>query len=212
MPTPLTSAAAGFGFGLSLIVAIGAQNAFVLRQGLRREHVLVVVLICAVADALLIAFGVAGLGTLITSVDWLLLVIELLGGLFILGYGILALRRVFTVETLTTDETTASLSLRAAVLAVLALTFLNPHVYLDTVLLLGSIAATYGDMRWMFAVGAMLGSLVWFSTLGFGARLLAPLFARPLAWRILDGIIALIMFALATSLLVSFGTHVASRL
>lgn len=201
-------ALAGFGFGLSLIVAIGAQNAFVLRQGLRREHVGVVVLICALADALLIGFGVAGLGTLITSVAWLLIVIELLGGLFLLGYGIFALRRVFIPETLHADQSSPSLSLRSAITTVLALTFLNPHVYLDTVLLLGSIASTYGELRWMFAIGAMCASVMWFSALGFGARLLAPLFTRPIAWRILDAFIAIIMFALAASLLVSFGTHI----
>lgn len=210
MSTVLTSVLAGFGFGLSLIVAIGAQNAFVLRQGIRREHVLVIVGLCAISDMLLIAIGVAGLGTLITQISWLLVAIELLGGLFLLGYGIVAVRRVFAAESLTPDLDRAPTSLRATVLTGLALTFLNPHVYLDTVLLLGSIAGTFGDARWTFAIGAMVGSIVWFSALGFGARLLAPLFARPIAWRILDGFIAVVMFSLAASLLLSFAGHLAA--
>lgn len=200
----LTAALAGLGFGLSLIVAIGAQNSFVLRQGLRREHVLVIVAICAISDAVLIAVGVAGLGAIITQLEWLLLVIEVIGGVFLCTYGVLAAKRAFRPEMLTAESGGAPLSLKVAVGTMLALTFLNPHVYLDTVLLLGSVAGTYEGQRWWFAAGAMLGSLLWFSLLGFGARVLAPIFTKPTAWRVLDAIIAVVMFALGISLLVSF--------
>ncbi len=199
---PLLSALAGLGLGLSLIVAIGAQNAFVLRQGLRREHVLVVVLICALSDAALIALGVGGAGVVFTALPWLVDVIRWVGAAFLTVYGILAARRALrrpTPDGLRADAGTGT-TLAAAVGTTLALTWLNPHVYLDTVLLLGSVGSTHGDTRWFFAAGAALGSVLWFSALGFGARLLAPLFARPLAWRILDGVIAVVMIALAVSL------------
>jgi len=192
----------GLGFGLSLIVAIGAQNAFVLRQGLRREHVLAVVAICALSDAVLIAVGVGGLGTLVQLAPWLLVVVRIGGAAFLLGYGILAARRALRPAALVTDETGTASRLWPTVLTVLALTWLNPHVYLDTVVLLGSVAGTHGDDRWWFAVGAVIASILWFSALGFGARLLRPLFARPVSWRVLDGVIALVMTALAVSLVV----------
>lgn len=203
----MTAAVAGLGFGLSLIIAIGAQNAFVLRQGLRKEHVAVIVAICAISDALLIAVGVAGLGTLIQQVAWLLLVIELVGGLFLVTYGVLAARRALKPQALDAETGGASISLQAAAATAIALTYLNPHVYLDTVLLLGSIAGTYEENKWWFAAGAMLGSVLWFSALGFGARLLAPLFTKPVAWRILDIFISLVMFTLGGMLLVSFVQH-----
>ncbi len=203
----LTASIAGMGFGLSLIIAIGAQNAFVLRQGLRKEHIFVIVLICAVSDALLIAVGVAGLGALIQQLEWLLLLIELVGGIFLATYGVLAAKRAWKPEVLTAETGGAAISLRVAVGTTLALTYLNPHVYLDTVLLLGSVAGTYEQNRWWFGIGAMLGSLLWFSVLGFGARLLAPVFTKPRAWRVLDAIIAVVMFALGASLLVSFAQH-----
>mgnify|MGYP000455657289 FL=1 len=206
--TPLFAAAlAGLGFGLSLIVAIGAQNAYVLRQGLRKEHVFVIVAICALSDALLIAVGVAGLGAIIQQLEWLLLLIEVVGGVFLCTYGVKAALRAWKPEVLNTDTGGKAVSLKVAVGTVLALTYLNPHVYLDTVLLLGSVAGTYEANRWWFAAGAMLGSIVWFSTLGFGARLLAPVFKKPTAWRVLDAIIALVMFTLGMSLLVSFVQH-----
>lgn len=206
--TPLlTAALAGLGFGLSLIVAIGAQNAYVLRQGLRKEHVFVIVAICAVSDALLIALGVAGLGAIIQQLEWLLLLIELVGGLFLCTYGVMAAKRAWKPEVLTTDTGGKAVSLKVAAGTALALTYLNPHVYLDTVLLLGSIAGTYEANRWWFAAGAMLGSVIWFSTLGFGARLLDPVFKRPSAWRVLDAIIAVVMFTLGMSLLISFVQH-----
>lgn len=207
MTSTLAAALAGLGFGLSLIVAIGAQNAYVLRQGLRKEHVFVIVAICALSDALLIAVGVAGLGAIIQQLEWLLLLIEVIGGVFLCTYGVMAAKRAWKPEVLNTDTGGASISLKVAVGTVLALTYLNPHVYLDTVLLLGSVAGTYEAKRWWFAAGAMLGSIIWFSTLGFGARLLAPVFKKPTAWRVLDAIIAVVMFTLGMSLLISFVQH-----
>lgn len=206
--TPMfTAALAGFGFGLSLIVAIGAQNAYVLRQGLRKEHIFVIVAICAISDALLIAVGVAGLGAIIQQLDWLLLLIELVGGVFLCTYGIMAAKRAWKPEVLNTDTGGKAVSLKVAIGTALALTYLNPHVYLDTVLLLGSVAGTYEANRWWFAIGAMIGSVLWFSTLGFGARALAPVFQKPTAWRVLDAIIAIVMLTLGISLLVSFVQH-----
>ena len=207
MTSTLAAALAGLGFGLSLIVAIGAQNAYVLRQGLRKEHVFVIVAICALSDALLIAVGVAGLGAIIQQLEWLLLLIEVIGGVFLCTYGVMAAKRAWKPEVLNTDTGGAAISLKVAVGTVLALTYLNPHVYLDTVLLLGSVAGTYEANRWWFAAGAMLGSILWFSTLGFGARLLAPVFQKPTAWRALDAIIAVVMFTLGMSLLISFVQH-----
>ena len=209
--TPLFAAAlAGLGFGLSLIVAIGAQNAYVLRQGLRKEHVFVIVAICALSDALLIAVGVAGLGAIIQQLEWLLLLIEAVGGVFLCTYGVKAALRAWKPEVLNTETGGKPVRLKVAVGTVLALTYLNPHVYLDTVLLLGSVAGTYEANRWWFAAGAMAGSIIWFSTLGFGARLLAPVFKKASAWRVLDAIIAVVMFTLGMSLLVSFVQHLSA--
>lgn len=203
---------AGLGLGLSLIIAIGAQNVFVLRQGIRREHVLAVVVICAVSDAVLIAAGVAGLGYLLESVPWLVDVARWLGAVFLLCYGLLAARRAWraTGDALRVGETDRADTSRLipVVLTVLALTWLNPHVYLDTVLMLGSIAATHGDARWLFAAGAIIASIVWFVALGYGARYLGRWLNTPRAWRILDGLIAVIMIVIAVSLVVPvfFGT------
>ncbi|MFD1341323.1 LysE/ArgO family amino acid transporter [Litorisediminicola beolgyonensis] len=195
----MTSALAGFSLGLSLILAIGAQNAFVLRQGLRRAHVFWVVLTCALSDAVLIAAGVAGFGALAEAVPGLETAMRLFGAAFLLWYAGRALRSAWTGgEALTAGEGAGSL--RVALLTCLALTWLNPHVYLDTVVLLGAISAQYSD-RLAFALGAMTASFVFFFSLGYGARLLAPLFARPLAWRVLDLVIALTMAAIAVSLL-----------
>lgn len=212
MTESYSAAIAGLGFGLSLIIAIGAQNAFVLRQGLRKEHVGIIVAICALADALLIAVGVAGLGALIQQLNWLLMVIELIGGVFLIAYGVKAGFRAVRPDALSSDIGGPPLSLRTAVLTVLALTFLNPHVYLDTVLFLGSVSTTYGDYRWWFGVGAMIGSILWFSALGFGARLLTPVFTSTLAWRILDVVLAAIMLILGSSLLVGFVQHLSEAL
>ena len=197
----LAAVVSGFVTGLSLIVAIGAQNAFVLRQGLRRRHVLLVVAVCAVSDLLLILAGVAGIGTIIERAPAVLTVVRWFGAAFLLGYGLLAARRAVRGGHL---EAAADrpLSSSAVLAAALAFTWLNPHVYLDTVLLVGSIASTHGlPGRWWFAAGAGLASISWFTALGYGARALAPVFRRPNAWRVLDAGIAVVMLALATTLL-----------
>lgn len=192
---------AGFLSGAVLIIAIGAQNAFVLRLGIRREHVLPVVLICASADALLIAAGIAGLGALIHSAPVVLALARYGGAAFLMAYGIAAARRALQPHQLTVDTAQAT-SLRSAIATCLAFTFLNPHVYLDTVILLGSLASQRGDAgRWVFGAGAATASFVWFFALGYGARFLGPLFSRPMAWRILDSLIAVIMIGLGISLL-----------
>lgn len=236
---------AGIGFGLSLIVAIGAQNAFVLRQGLLRSHVFAVVAVCAVSDVVLIGLGIAGVGVAIQQLPWLMVVARMGGAVFLVVYAALAARRALhpagfaddlgakspgtaqTAEHLpaaararsgtatghghatpvqgTHSDAGArprrdSGGLLATVLTCVALTWLNPHVYLDTVVLLGSVANTHGDSRWLFGLGAGIGSVVWFTALGYGARFLRPLFARPAAWRVLDGVIAVTMAAIAVSL------------
>ena len=216
----LTPLLAGLGLGFSLIVAIGAQNLFVLRQGVRREHILGVVVICAISDAALILLGVSGVGLVLQAVPWLIVVVRWAGAAFLIGYGLLAARRALrpSGETLRLDETPAEspshrdaggttlrtrpvqTSLTATLLTCLALTWLNPHVYLDTVFLLGSVASTHGDGRWLFALGACVASVVWFSGLGFGARFLGRWLDTPRAWRLLDAIIAVVMFAIALSL------------
>ena len=200
MPPSLLAAAAGLGLGLSLIVAIGAQNAFVLRQGLRLEHVAAVVAVCAVSDIALIAAGVLGAGATLSQVPWLIPVVCFAGAAFLLCYGVLAARRAMRSGALLPDAGGTRAGPAVTVSTCLALTWLNPHVYLDTVVLLGSMASTYGEHRWQFAAGAGVGSAVWFTGLGYGARLLRPVFARPAAWRVLDAVIAVVMVALAVSL------------
>lgn len=191
----------GFLSGAALIIAIGAQNSFVLRQGIRREHVLSIVLVCAGADTLLIATGIAGLGALIQSLPYLLDVTRYGGAAFLVAYGLVAARRALQSQQLTVDSGVGT-SLGTAMLTCLAFTFLNPHVYLDTVILLGSLANQSGvSGRWVFGAGAALASFVWFFCLGYGARLLGPLFSRASAWRILDSLIALIMCSLGIALL-----------
>ncbi|WP_280339924.1 LysE/ArgO family amino acid transporter [Nocardia neocaledoniensis] len=198
------AALSGLGFGLSLIVAIGAQNAFVLRQGIRGQHVLPVIAVCAVSDIVLIAAGVAGFGTIVEAMPALLTVARYAGAAFLLGYAVLAVRRALSSSTLIAEAAGASVAVGATVLTCLALTWLNPHVYVDTVMLLGSFASTYaGPERWFLAAGAMVASVLWFVGLGYGARKLAPLFARPLAWRVLDSLIAAVMLTLAVGLLVA---------
>ena len=190
----------GFGLGLSLILAIGAQNAFVLRQGLRREHVLPVVLVCAVSDAVLVTAGVAGFGALAEAVPGLERVMRYGGAAFLIAYG----ARAFAAAARGGEALEAGSgagSRRRAVLTCLALTWLNPHVYLDTVVLLGSVSAQYAD-RLAFGLGAVAASFVFFFALGFGARLLAPVFARPLSWRVLDIGVGAVMWGIAIGLLV----------
>ncbi|WP_425105738.1 LysE/ArgO family amino acid transporter [Ancylobacter sp.] len=201
IPSLAAPALEGFLLAASLIVAIGAQNAFVLRQGLARRHVFAVATFCVLADATLILAGVAGLGTLVQQSPRLLTVVTLAGSAFLFAYGMMALRRALHPGGLSARGA-AEPRLAPALMTVAALTFLNPHVYLDTVVLLGSLSARHvGWARAAFAVGAACASAVWFYGLGYGARFLAPLFARPVAWRVLDGVIALIMTLIAVSLL-----------
>ena len=191
---------AGLVTGLSLIVAIGAQNAYVLRQGLAREHVGVVVAICALSDAVLIVAGVAGIGTIVERAPTALTVVRWLGVAFLTWYGVSSLLRARRTESLhaAAGRTT---SRGSAIARATALTWLNPHVYLDTVLLLGSIANHEGPSgRWWFALGACLASLLWFAGLGYGARLASRVLARPRAWQVLDLAIGLVMLAIAAML------------
>ncbi|WP_432852760.1 LysE/ArgO family amino acid transporter [Amycolatopsis sp. CA-161197] len=194
--------AAGFGTGLSLIVAIGAQNTFVLQQGLRGGAVKRLIVVCALSDVVLIAAGVSGIGAVLRRWPAAITAIGVVGGAFLVTYGFLAARRALKPGALTTGAL-EPVSPRRTVLTGLALTWLNPHVYLDTVLLLGSVAAGQGGGRWVFGVGAALASAVWFSALGLGARRLAGVFARPAAWRVLDGLIAVTMTALGVSMVVA---------
>ena len=191
----------GLATSAALIVAIGAQNAFVLRQGLKREHVLAVVLVCALSDVLLITLGVAGLGALVQGSPPLLALARYGGALFLIVYGGLAARRAWQNESLAAGDS-PPMSLAAAVAACLAFTYLNPHCWLDTVVLLGAIASPLPTAeRLWFGAGAISASIVWFFSLGFGARLLRGVFAKPLAWKLLDAAIALIMWSIAVSLL-----------
>ena len=189
----------GFATSLSLIVAIGAQNAFVLRQGIRNEHVLPVVVLCAASDLVLIVAGIAGVGALVTAHPSLTTIARYGGAAFLIGYGLLAARRAIRPATLTPSEAAPS-RLPEVLLTGLALTFLNPHVYLDTVVLLGTLANQRSDGRWLFGLGATVACTMWFFGLGFGARRLTGLFARPGTWRLLDGLIAVVMIALGISL------------
>lgn len=207
----------------SLIIAVGAQNVFVLRQGVRREHVLPVVAICAASDALLVLAGTAGLGYLIAEMPWLIVAARWLGGLSLLVYGVFAARRAWSAsgESLLADEQTPPLRdtqsatrtstrtrtrLATVVLTTLAFTWLNPNVYLDTVLLIGGIAATHGDQRWLFASGAIIGSITWFFALGYGARMLGRWLRTPKAWRILDTGIAALLVTMGIALILPIFT------
>jgi len=202
MGQELLAGVAGFGTSLGLIVAIGAQNAFVLRQGIRRHAVGAVVAVCALSDAVLIALGIAGVGALLRTYPSAITVITILGAAFLLTYGFLAARRMFRPAGLEVAGVAVG-SRRRVVVTCLALTWLNPHVYLDTLLLLGTLAAARGDLRWAFGVGAVLASLSWFAALGFGARLLTGFFAKPSSWRLLDGFVAATMVTLGALLLTS---------
>jgi L-lysine exporter family protein LysE/ArgO len=192
----------GFATSAALIVAIGAQNAFVLRQGIKREHVLAVVLVCALSDALLITLGVAGLGHWVQQSPAALAFARYGGAAFLFAYGMLAARRALRNESLTTAAD-SPLSLAQAISACLAFTYLNPHCWLDTVVLLGSIASQQpAGSRTAFGIGAASASFVWFLALGFGARALRGVFARPNAWKVLDAAVALVMWGIAGSLVV----------
>lgn len=193
----------GMMMSLSLIVAIGAQNAFVLRQGLRGEHVLAVCLACATSDAILITVGVTSFRTVSDWLPWLEPVMRFGGAAFLIWYGAKSLLSALrSNEALAADASLPVADLFRTLVACLAITWLNPHVYLDTVVLLGSISTQFGDSQSSFAVGAILGSFVFFFALGYGAIRLRPVFERPAAWRILETLIALVMWAIAFTLLV----------
>lgn len=192
----------GLLLGAGLIIAIGAQNAFVLRQGLIRQHVFAVATVCALSDLVLIAAGVAGLGALVRAHGEALEVITLAGAAFLFVYGALAFRRALAPGRLEAARNEGGASLGKALATCLALTFLNPHVYLDTVVLVGSLSARHsGAAAVAFGAGAGLASIAWFYGLGYGARLAAPLFARPRAWQVLDVLIGIVMWAIAARLL-----------
>lgn len=192
----------GLLLGFGLIVAIGAQNAFVLRQGLRREHIGSVVLFCALADAILIGAAVLGMGQALGRSPGLARALALAGALFLAVYGWRALQRARRPGRLEAADGAARSSRGAVLVQAAAFTLLNPHVYLDTVLLVGSIGAQQpATQRGWFVLGASMASLTWFSLLGFGSRRLAPLFARPRAWQVLDGLIGVTMFVLCALLL-----------
>jgi len=189
----------GFLTGLSLIMAIGAQNAFVIRQGLTRKYVFLVVFICALSDAFLILLGVAGLGALISSLPWLLEIVRWFGVLYLTWFGIKSLRSAFNTQSLDASGVQSG-SAKTVVLSVLGFTFLNPHVYLDTVILLGSIGNQFGPDKWWFALGGMVASIVWFSSIGFGAKAASRFMAKPVFWKVLDLVIAAVMFGIAIML------------
>jgi L-lysine exporter family protein LysE/ArgO len=185
--------------GLSLIIAIGAQNAFVIRQGLTKKHVLLVVSICAISDALLILLGVAGLGALISGLPWLLEIIRWFGVAYLTWFGIRSIRSAFKPQVLDASGV-QSASAKTVVLSVLGFTFLNPHVYLDTVILLGSIGNQFEQDKWWFACGAVVASFLWFSSIGFGAKSASRFMAKPVFWKVLDLAIAAVMLGIAVML------------
>ncbi|MHC9295384.1 L-lysine exporter [Mycobacterium sp. LTG2003] len=192
----------GFLTTMALIAAIGAQNAFVLRQGIRREHVVPVIAVCTISDLILIAAGIAGVGALITAHPDAVTVAKFGGAAFLIGYGVLAARRAWRPSTLNPSERSPA-RLAEVLVTCLALTWLNPHVYLDTVVLLGTLANEHHSQRWLFGAGAVAASALWFTGLGLGARRLAGLFATPMTWRILDGVIAVMMIALGIGMALS---------
>jgi L-lysine exporter family protein LysE/ArgO len=192
----------GFLTAMTLIAAIGAQNAFVLRQGIRGEHVIPVIAVCALSDLILIAAGIAGVGALITAHPDAVTVAKFGGAAFLIGYAVLAAKRAYRPATLNPSEK-APARLAEVLITCAALTWLNPHVYLDTVVLLGSLANEQHEQRWLFGAGAVAASAVWFVSLGLGARRLAGLFAIPMTWRVLDGVIAVTMAALGVWIVVS---------
>ena len=200
--TYLQPLAQGFGLSMGLIVAIGSQNAFVLRQGLKRERVFLVATVCFLCDAALIAAGGAGFGTLVASSPRTMQIALWGGSAFLFLYGLRAFRSALHPETLdASGESDASGSAARVILSTLALSLLNPHVYLDTVVLLGTLAARFSGLsRLVFVIGAMTASLVWFYGIGYGARALAPLFRKPAAWRLLDVVVGLTMWGIALSL------------
>ena len=216
MTPELVALLSGLGLCLGLIVSIGAQNAIVLRQGLRREHVGIVVLVCVVSDAILQTLGVAGVATLVTAHPWLETIARWAGAAFIVGFAVVSARRAWrgggSLEAAGPEGTTdaaapgtvlvrpRAATRTATLLTILAVTWLNPHAIVETTVVLGSVAATHGDARWFFLAGGVAGSTLWFVVFGYGARYLAPLLRTARAWRILDGGIAVIMLVIAVSL------------
>lgn len=199
----MTAFLAGFAMSLSLIVAIGAQNAFVLRQGLRRSHVGAVVATCVISEAILITLGVAGFGALTRTFPSIEMITRWGGAAFLVIYGILSLRRAFFETEKLVASNGTEMTVSATVLTCLALTWLNPHAILDTVVLLGAIAAHYDSDRWVFGAGALLASTFFFVSLGYGAALLQPIFARPIAWRILEVCVAILVWSIAAALILA---------
>jgi L-lysine exporter family protein LysE/ArgO len=197
----MSALVAGLVTGLSLIVAIGAQNTFVLRQGLRREHVAAVVALCVLLDIALMTLGVSGLAASLGRYPRALDALALAGALLLAGYGSAALYRAWRPQALRTASSDTTQPLGRVLTQALAISLLNPHVYLDTVVLIGAVGARQpAGMQGVFLIGAGLASAAWFSVLGYGARVLAPLFARPAAWRVLDLVIAATMWSLAVGL------------
>ena len=200
MPLVLAPLLKGLATGGSLIIAIGAQNAFVLSQGLRKQYNNLVAITCCTVDMLLIIAGIAGMGALIANSPYLMLAAALLGGGFLTVYGVIALKSAISPKVLRAQHSSLN-SRKAAVLTTLAISLLNPHVYLDTVILIGSIGGQYpASEKWWFAAGASLASAIWFFSLSWGATKLAPYFEKPITWRVLDSVICLIMFSIALSL------------
>ena len=192
---------AGLSLGFSLIVAIGSQNGFVLRQGLKREHVFIVCILCALSDALLITAGVSGFSVIVSSTPWIEQVARYGGALFLGLYGAKSFWSSFTHDGVLAPAADGKSSLTAAIVTCLAFTWLNPHVYLDTVVLLGAVSAQFPGEQTAFTLGAVLASFVFFFSLGYGARILSPVFQRPLSWKIFDFLIGIIMWTIALSLL-----------
>ncbi|MDC5852911.1 LysE/ArgO family amino acid transporter [Vibrio europaeus] len=192
---------AGFSLGLSLILAIGSQNAFVLKQGLKNQHVFVICAVCAISDAFLISFGVAGFGAIVKQYPQIETITRLGGSIFLAVYAFLSFKSAFTSHHGMSASNGSDTSLLKAVSVCLALTWLNPHVYLDTVVLLGSISTQYQPNQSLFAYGAITASFVFFFSLGFGARFLAPLFKKPKAWKVLEFLVGIIMSTIALSLI-----------
>jgi len=198
----LAAVAAGFLVGGSLIIAIGAQNTFILRQGLIKQYVLPLAAFCAASDATLILLGVAGFGEAIKAQPALLKIVQWGGSAFLFWYGFSAFARATKASALAAGEG-PRLTLRAALLQCAAFTWLNPHVYLDTVVLVGGLSAAFGADRWWYAAGAVAASFAWFFALGYGARLLTPVFAKPMAWRVLDIGIGCVMWLVAAKILLT---------
>lgn len=192
----------GFALGFSLILAIGAQNAFVLKQGLKKQHLFLVCLTCATSDAVLITLGVLGFGAVIQTFPVIEMAARYGGAAFLIGYGALSIRSAIVKSHALTPATEEVTTLAKTLAICFAFTWLNPHVYLDTVVLLGSISTQYETTAWQFGLGAVLASFVFFFSLGYGARLLIPFFQKPQAWKILEIIIGLIMFSIAATLLI----------